>query len=101
MYVCMYVCMHVRTYGRMYVCMQACMHVCMLTSTPKGCSQPRELWFFDNLMYACMYMYVCNQKVPLVKNIRYRFYTDLQSRLNWFYASSSIIWRESSSNVMA
>ena len=22
-----------------------------LTSRPKGCSQPRELWFFDILMY--------------------------------------------------
>ena len=29
-----------------------------LTSRPKGCSQPRELWFFD--MY--MYMYICVEK---------------------------------------
>ena len=25
-----------------------------LTSRPKGCSQPRELWFFDILMYDCV-----------------------------------------------
>ena len=27
-----------------------------LTSRPKGCSQPRELWFFDILMY--MYIHI-------------------------------------------
>ena len=25
--------------------------LCTHTSRPKGCSQPRELWFFDILMY--------------------------------------------------
>ena len=29
-----------------------------LTSRPKGCSQPRELWFFDILMYIHVHVYV-------------------------------------------
>ena len=33
------------------------MYTYWLTSRPKGCLQPRELWFFDILMY--MYVRVC------------------------------------------
>ena len=40
----MYIHVHVHTYGD------------WLTFRPKGCSQPRELWFFDILMY--MYIHV-------------------------------------------
>ena len=29
-----------------------------LTSRPKGCSRPRELWFFDILMYIYMHVYI-------------------------------------------
>ena len=48
--------MHVYT---MYMYMY-CASGDWLTSRPKGCSQPRELWFFDILMYmhTTMYMYV-------------------------------------------
>ena len=28
----------------------------LLTSSPKGCSQPKELWFFDILMYIHVYV---------------------------------------------
>ena len=28
-----------------------------LTSRPKGCLQPRELWFFDILMYLLAYVF--------------------------------------------
>ena len=50
---------HTHTHTHMHACMHAittshtyCTSGDWLTSRPKGCSQPRELWFFDILMYS-------------------------------------------------
>ena len=71
-----------------------------LTSRPKGCSQPRELWFFDILMYeALIYAHhfhccrSCNSEYSIICHLLC-MHAAFSTRSNWNRVVPMVLWEE-------